>query len=296
MSKDRLAAARAQRQQQVATASHEMTNLGISEPSGLTSANVSSIQEGIEHINSNVHQIAALHSRLLNVLDESQTRDAAQLDQLATETRTLNNNVKERLRALERAPLLGPDAQMRRNRISFVRLKFLDAIQNYQRVEQDYRTKSRQRVERQLKIGMLKPDATQEEVTAAVEGGGQQIFAQALTTSSRYGESRTAYREVQERQVEIKKMEETLAELAQLFNDASAAFMSILIEQQEEIIGDVEKNARIAEQDVQKGHDRTHVESARSYRKARWICFGIFLIIIAIIAIVLGVEFGAKKH
>ncbi|KAH0583965.1 hypothetical protein H2248_009548 [Termitomyces sp. 'cryptogamus'] len=255
MSKDRLAAARAQRQQQVATASHEMTNLGISEPSGLTSANVisdffaevSSIQEGIEHINSNVHQIAALHSRLLNVLDESQTRDAAQLDQLATETRTLNNNVKERLRALERAPLLGPDAQMRRNRISFVRLKFLDAIQNYQRVEQDYRTKSRQRVERQLKI--VKPDATQEEVTAAVEGGGQQIFAQALTTSSRYGESRTAYREVQERQVEIKKMEETLAELAQLFND-----MSILIEQQEEIIGDVEKNARIAEQDVQKGH------------------------------------------
>lgn len=136
-----------------------------------------------------------------------------------------------------------------------MRSKFIEAIQNYQRVEQDYRVKSRQRVERQLKIGeslypllvivsggfTVNPDATQEEVNAAVEGGGQQVFAQAvredhytkvmlingiqLTTSSRYGESRMAYREVQERQVEIKKMEQTLGELAQLFNDVGKAFV-----------------------------------------------------------------------
>ncbi|KAG6903214.1 hypothetical protein C0995_002757 [Termitomyces sp. Mi166 len=228
----------------------------------LAAARVSSIQEGVERINSNVHQIATLHARLLNDIDQSKAHDAVQLDQLAAETRTLNNSLKERIRALERAPLLGADAQMRKNRIAFVRSKFLEAIQNYQRVEQDYRVKSRQRVERQLRIGKyilvassfhdlknltVKPDATQEEVAAAVEGGGQQIFAQALTTSSRYGESRMAYREVRERQVEIKKMEETLAELAQLFND-----MSVLIEQQDEIIADVEKNAKAVEQDTEK--------------------------------------------
>ena len=37
--------------------------------------------------------------------------------------------------------------------------------------------------------------------------------------SSRYGESRAAYREVQERHEDIKRIERTLAELAQLFND-----------------------------------------------------------------------------
>lgn len=40
-----------------------------------------------------------------------------------------------------------------------------------------------------------------------------------LTTSTRYGESRAAYREVQERQQELQKVEATLAELAQLFSE-----------------------------------------------------------------------------
>lgn len=39
--------------------------------------------------------------------------------------------------------------------------------------------------------------------------------------SNRYGESRAAYREVQERHEDIKRIESTLAELAQLFNDVT---------------------------------------------------------------------------
>jgi hypothetical protein len=41
---------------------------------------------------------------------------------------------------------------------------------------------------------------------------------------SRYGESQRAYREVQERHEEIKRIEQTLAELAQLFNDVGVYF------------------------------------------------------------------------
>ena len=38
-------------------------------------------------------------------------------------------------------------------------------------------------------------------------------------SSNRYGESKAAYTEVQERHKDIQKIERTLAELAQLFND-----------------------------------------------------------------------------
>ncbi|KAF5381062.1 hypothetical protein D9615_003890 [Tricholomella constricta] len=230
MSRDRLAAARARRQQASAQA-HEMEN-------------VSSLQEGIERINANVAQIAILHARIMSVMDPGQTNDVAQLDQLADDTRSLSNNLKERIKALERTPV-GPNAQIRKNRIAFVRAKFLEAIQNYQRVELEYRVKSRQRVERQLKIGEYLN--TSSEVAAVEEGGGQQIFAQALTSSSRYGESRMAFREVQERQRELKKMERTLTELAQLFVD-----MGTLIEQQEEAIETVETTAKHVEQDTEK--------------------------------------------
>jgi syntaxin 1B/2/3 len=45
--------------------------------------------------------------------------------------------------------------------------------------------------------------------------------------SNRYGESRAAYREVQERHEDIKRIEQTLTELAQLFNDVSMACVVI---------------------------------------------------------------------
>jgi syntaxin 1B/2/3 len=55
----------------------------------------------------------------------------------------------------------------------------LDAVRNYQRVEADHRSKEQDRVKRQLLI--VKPDARPDEIKAVQEGGGQQIFAQAVS-------------------------------------------------------------------------------------------------------------------
>jgi len=80
-------------------------------------------------------------------------------------------------------------------KLGLLRNKFLEAIQNYQRVEQEGRIKVRQRAERQVRVGMtgfqvraspcadcdpVNPDASPEEVNTIVEGGDQQIFAQAV--------------------------------------------------------------------------------------------------------------------
>ena len=75
------------------------------------------------------------------------------------------------------------------------------------------------------------------------DGAGGQIFSQAvrsaasldlievtdqgslkLSASTRYGQSRAASREVQDRHEDIKKIERTLEELAQLFNDVRLLF------------------------------------------------------------------------
>jgi len=45
--------------------------------------------------------------------------------------------------------------------------------------------------------------------------------------SNRYGESRAAYREVQARHADIKKIEKTLTELAQLFQDVRQSKRSV---------------------------------------------------------------------
>jgi len=273
---------------------------------------ISSIQDSIRVFNDNVSRISDLHARSLNNTDDaSAARNTERLEELVNDTSALSTTLKRRIQGLERQAGSAREAQIKKQQTALVKSKFVEAIQNYQQVEQQYRQKYKQRMERQFKIGAspystllfvhfrrrirfpVKPDATPEEVRAVVDDSqGGQIFSQALMNSNRYGESRAAYREVQERHEDIKRIERTIAELAQLFND-----MSILVEQQDETINIIEAQASEVEKDVETGLGYTDkaVTSARSARKKRWICFIIFLIILAIVGAVVAVEILKTK-
>ncbi|THG95073.1 hypothetical protein EW026_g6515 [Hermanssonia centrifuga] len=308
MARDRLAALRAQRQQQggdvemgnlqtpsYPSPTNNVTNGGAGNGTDAMSAfysEITSIQDAITSYNSNIARISDLHSRTLNSTDEGANhQNAALLEELVGQTSGLGTNIKQRIQALEAQPAQpGQDMRIRKNRTDFARSKFVEALQNYQQVERDYRARYKQRVERQFKI--VKPDATPEEVNAVVndtQGGGDQIFAQALSASTRYGESRAAYREVQDRHADIQRIEHTLEELAQLFSDVR---MSVLVNQQDETIKAIETTAIVVDDDTRKGVEQMDlaVKSARSARRKRWICFILILIILAIVGIVVGVE------
>jgi len=253
---------------------------------------ISSIQDSIRVFNDNVSRISDLHARSLNNTDDAAAaRNTERLEELVNDTSALSTTLKRRIQGLERQAGSAREAQIKKQQTALVKSKFVEAIQNYQQVEQQYRQKYKQRMERQFKI--VKPDATPEEVQAVVDDSqGGQIFSQALMNSNRYGESRAAYREVQERHEDIKRIERTIAELAQLFND-----MSILVEQQDETINIIEAQASEVEKDVETGLGYTEkaVTSARSARKKRWICFIIFLIILAIVGAVVAFEVLKNK-
>lgn len=94
----------------------------------------------------------------------------------------------------------------------------MDLIQEYREVEKKSRDRYKARMERQYKI--VKPDASEAEIKQAIETDqGSQVFANALTQSTRYADARNAYREVQERHEDIKKIAQTMTELQDLFND-----------------------------------------------------------------------------
>ncbi|PSR94082.1 hypothetical protein PHLCEN_2v4510 [Hermanssonia centrifuga] len=254
---------------------------------------ISSIQDELKTYNDNVARISDLHNRSLNNTDEAAAqRHVQQMEDLVADTSALSNMLKRRIKALEKQGGSGRDGQIRKQQTGLVKQKFVEAIQNYQTVEQQYRTKYKQRLERQFKI--VRPDASPEEVKAVVndEQGGQ-IFSQALLNPSRLGESKAAYREVQERHEDIQKIERTITELAQLFND-----MSVLVEQQDETINVIETTAGTVEKDVEVGLQYTDkaVDSARAARKKRWICFILSLVILAIIAIVIAVVVTNNIH
>lgn len=263
--------------------------------SGSFFGSITEIQDDIRQIDQNINVIADLHSRSLNNIGEAaQMQAERQLTDVAQETSTLTNGVKNKIKALEaeaaRIPAGGPapegiDKNVRLTQIGAVKNRFKETILRYQEVEKAYRVKYRQRTERQLRI--VKPDASEGEVQAALddETGGQQIFANALLQSNRQGEARGALREVQERNSDIRRIERTITELAQLFQE-----MSILVEQQDEQLNVIQDHAMQTEQEVQAGRKQTDsaLRSAQRRRKRRWICFWLLiaLIIIAVVVIV----------
>ncbi|KAK7057828.1 syntaxin-like protein psy1 [Favolaschia claudopus] len=307
MATDRMAAFRAQRQanhEQPTHQTHELTNVngngGGADGAPLTErdgflAEVTSIQESIDAFNANVTRISTLNARSLDALGDDGDVVKQELDELVRTTMALSMQLRDRIKQLQASVVPGTqgkqEREIRQNRVQHVRTKFTEGLQTYQRVEQDYRAKSRTRVERQYRI--VKPDATPEEINAVVSGGGDQVFMQALTTSSSYANARSAYNEVQSRSQDLRRMEETLEQLAQLFRD-----MAFLVEQQDETVAaietgaiDVEKNAKEAEQEVSRA-----VRIARALRKKRWICFFIVLVIVIILAAVLAVELTKNNN
>ncbi|KAJ7288975.1 syntaxin [Mycena rebaudengoi] len=297
MPTDKLAIHRAQRQLEGAGQSHELSSLEASNgrlsdmPAFLSE--VTSIQNSIGTYNANVTRISSLHSRLFNSLSEEAASLTVQRDTLTAETMALSSDLKERIKLLQVAVTSGrrQEKDMRQNSVTLVRSKFMEALQTYQLVEQEQREKSRQRIERQYRI--VKPDATQEELAKVVSEGGDQIFMQTFANSGhlRSSESRSAYNEVQTRAQDLRKLENTLAELAQLFSD-----MATLVELQNETIEQIETTAVDVEANTAKGLEHTEeaVTIAARLRRKRWIFFFIVLIVVIILAVVLAIEFTKK--
>ncbi|QRV93242.1 syntaxin protein [Ceratobasidium sp. AG-Ba] len=248
---------------------------------------ITAIQDLIQTYSKNVKTISDLQSRSLTSADEEVLRrTASELDAISAQTQNASSEIKRRIQALEaaRGKVSSRDYEAWVQQTNVVKSRFVAAIQEYQQTEQQYRQKSRQRMERQIRI--VKPDATQEEIEAMVTNDGDaQVFSQALSSSQLLGESRAAYREVQQRHDEVKKIEKTMTELAQLFSD-----MSVVVAQQDDTLDAIEKNAAKVETDIEYGANDVEdaVSIARRVRRKRWIIFWIVVAILVVLAIILA--------
>ena len=133
---------------------------------------ISEIQDMIRQIDLNVNRISDLHSRSLNNVGEAaQLAAESELSSVAQQTSMYTNFVKTSIKSLEaeavKIPASGPAPEgvgrnVRLTQIGAAKNRFKETIMRYQEVEKAYRTKYRQRTERQLRI--VKPDATQAEL------------------------------------------------------------------------------------------------------------------------------------
>lgn len=81
---------------------------------------ISSLQDSLRTFNDNVSRISDLHSRSLNNMDErSAQQNSDQLDQLVNDTSLLSNELKNRIKSLERQGGQGRDGQIKKQQVRF---------------------------------------------------------------------------------------------------------------------------------------------------------------------------------
>ncbi|KAJ9098840.1 hypothetical protein QFC20_005894 [Naganishia adeliensis] len=249
---------------------------------------LSNLNGSLNEMQDAIQQVRQAHIASLSRLDTTPNSAAArETDELVASTRALTAANKNAIQKLNK---LAKD-KAQKQQVQAGKSRFMGLLQEYQTVEKEFRKKVKERGERQYKI--VKPDATPEEVKQVLESENPQIFSQALLNSNRYGDARGALREIQERNQDIKKIEKTLTELAQMFNE-----MSMLVEQQDETIATIETQAGQVNQDMEQGLKYTEqaVIKARKARRKKWICFWITIAIIIIAAaIVVGIICGQGK-
>ncbi|SCU91865.1 LADA_0F12618g1_1 [Lachancea dasiensis] len=237
-----------------------------------------------------IDQIDSSQRRLLTEVNEDQELAVRQhLDGLVSRASDLQYQLKNKIKSSQQQGLSDSSKQAQAENS---RQRFLKLIQDYRIIEANYKEQNKDQAKRQYQI--IQPEATEDEVEAAISDvGGQQIFSQALLNANRRGEAKTALAEVQARHQELLKLEKTMAELTQLFND-----MEQLVIEQQENIEVIDKNVEDAQQDVEQGvgHTNKAVKSARRARRNKIRCILILVVILIIIIVVAVAVPLATRH
>ncbi|QEU59727.1 Sso2/Sso1 [Kluyveromyces lactis] len=249
---------------------------------------INNINTGLSHYQQLINNIDVLQRRLLSEVNEEREQQArSELDAVTAEATNLQYQLKDLIKQSQQQAI-GDSAKEAQAENS--RQRFLKAIQDYRIVEVNYKEQNKEQAKRQYRI--VQPEATDDEVEAAISDvGGQQIFSQALLNANRRGEAKTALAEVQQRHQELLKLEKTMAELTQLFND-----MEQLVIEQQENIEVIDKQVENAQQDVEQGvgHTNKAVKSARRARKNKIRCIIILALVLAIVVVVIVVPVVVK--
>ncbi|KAJ9156297.1 Syntaxin-like protein psy1 [Pleurostoma richardsiae] len=254
-------------------------------------ARVSHVRNEIRSLTADVQQIAGLHQRALAGSDPAAQQ---QLDALVASTQLKNTSIRDQLRTLQHDAERTTDgsAGLKQRQFSALNNDFKKELQGYLQEEQQYKERYRDQIARQYRI--VNPDATEEQVREAADQdwGNEGIFQTALRTN-RSGQASAVLGAVRARHNELQKIEQSITELAGLFQD-----LDTLVVQQEATVARAEEQTEQTNQHLQKGNEQVAVgiTHARRARKLKWWCFGIVVLIVIILALGLGIGLSVANN
>lgn len=255
---------------------------------------VEQIKRNMDQIKKNMVGLEKKHGASLTAVSSSKSkREQDEIEDLMDQTTTLIKAVKEALKDLDKEgkehakkSKNDAEARTRQNMYNTLVKKFISVVQEYQEMQNKFKSKYRDRVGRQLKV--VRPDATVDEINEMIESGGDQdIFKQQMLSENSTQAARNALADIQDKHKDIMRLEQSIVELHQLFVD-----MSVLVETQGEMLDQIEYSVQQAHQYVDKGVKQLEKakESQKNARK-RMCCIACCCVIFMMLAV--GGVFGS---
>ncbi|KAI8993389.1 t-SNARE [Pilobolus umbonatus] len=258
---------------------------------------IDEVKKTIQQVNEDVNQIQSMQNNMLQTADASEMkRLGQQIDHLTQDTQKRMKQVKLKLKEIEPTPHQ-TDLAMRKNTFSSTTKSFIDVIERHRRVAINFQRAESDKLERQIKIA--NPNATPDEIEKAIasaEQGRPSVFSQQLIQSMnseyRKANAQDTLDAVQERHEDIRRIAKSVQELSTLFEE-----MQTMLESQSKVLNSIESTTMETNNNLEAGVKEAGeaINTARSTRRKKWICFIIFVIILIIIAIVLAVVITNNK-
>lgn len=140
----------------------------------------------------------------------------------------------------EEKTLLPSQIRIRTNLCTTLTRKFIDEMKAYQNAQQKYKADVKKKVKRQVHI--VKPDATDDEIDAAMKSGGKDALLKGQILAGGVNDSiKDAYQNASGKYQDVLAIESSIAELNQMFLD-----FALLTSQQGEILDQIEYNVKNA--------------------------------------------------
>lgn len=236
----------------------------------------------IRQLTSDVQAIAGLHQRGLSGDDAAQNQLAAHIEETSRRTTSIRSAIKTLKSDVEHTT--DHSLSMKKQQWTALNDAFKTELRTYMEAEKRYRESYRDQIARQYRI--VNPAATEEEVRRAADAnwGDEGVFQQALR-QNRAAQGRAVLGAVRARHNELKQIEQSILELAAMFND-----LDTLVLQQAPMVAEIEQKAEDTVENLDQGNAQVSksAEHAKHRRKLKWWCLGISVfIVIAVIIIVL---------
>lgn len=150
-------------------------------------------------------------------------------------------------------------------------------MKGYQAAQTKYKADVQKKMVRQVKV--VKPDASEEEINEIINspGGRDQLYKDTILKGGVNDEIKTATAKVAGKYADIKKIEQSVAELHQMFLD-----FALLVEQQGELLNNIEHQVRQAADHIEEGNKDVveSLEIQKSIRKKQMCVRGFILLFV----------------